>query len=124
VDIDSKTLGRLGEDIAAEYVLGLGWSIVEENYRCRMGEIDIIACKGELLIFIEVKCRRSLAFGIPSESVTEKKQRHIRRTASFYLTEKMRIRKQFSDYRFRFDVIEVNFVHDSHRLSHIEDAFR
>jgi putative endonuclease len=123
VDIDNKNLGLMGEDIATLYMAELGWDIVERNYNCRAGEIDIIASKDRLLIFVEVKTRRTVAFGIPAEAVTENKRKHIRRTAAFYLTEKMRIRRKFDDYRFRFDVIEVNFVGDRHEVSHMEDAF-
>lgn len=66
-------LGRRGEQLAAEHLRGLGWMILERNWRCRHGEIDIVALDGSELVVVEVKTRRSIAFGDPLEGVTDAK---------------------------------------------------
>ena len=72
--------GRRGEDAACAYLLRHGYSIVERNYRCRRGEIDIIAAKDGGAVFVELKTRRSLKFGTPGMAVTYAKQQNIRTT--------------------------------------------
>ena len=66
-------LGRRGEQVAAEHLQALGWQILQRNWRCRHGEIDIVALDGAELVVVEVKTRRSLAFGDPLEGVTDAK---------------------------------------------------
>jgi putative endonuclease len=78
-------LGTEGEAIAARFIAGLGYRIVERNYRYHRNEIDIIALDGEALCFIEVKTRASVARGHPAESVTLRKQKEIARAAAGYL---------------------------------------
>ena len=116
-------LGRLGEAFAREMLEKEGFKVIFQNYRCKIGEIDIICEKERLLVFCEVKCRQSIVFGIPAEAVDAKKIRHIRRVASWYLAQKMRINRLYSDYEMRFDVIEAVFVGDEYELNHIENAF-
>jgi putative endonuclease len=127
VEYGNKELGDEGEEIAAVYLASLGFVIVERKYRSKTGEIDLIAVRGRLLVFCEVKSRRSLLFGLPSEAVDAGKIRHIRRTASWYLTQKMRIKYLYDDFDIRFDVIEVVFVcgaeGEDHEVRHIENAF-
>lgn len=78
-------LGRLGERLAAEKLSDAGYQILERNFRCRYGEIDIIARDGEDLVFVEVKTRRGNAYGLPEEAVTWRKQRTIIQVAEYYL---------------------------------------
>ena len=80
-----KALGSRGEDYACRYLLGQGYAIVQRNFRCRMGEIDIIASKNNILCFIEVKTRASVRYGRPVEAVTKAKQQKIYRCAEYYL---------------------------------------
>jgi putative endonuclease len=75
-------LGRRGEDLAAAYLEGLGLSIVERNWRCPLGEIDIVAQDGTDLVFVEVKTRSSVAYGHPLEAITVTKLARLRRLAS------------------------------------------
>ena len=97
-----QKLGRLGETFA-EQVLSLdGYRIIERNYRCKDGEIDLIAERDDELYFIEVKTRRSQLFGRPSESVNYKKQQHLRKAARNYLAES----KNYHQY-YSFQVIEI-----------------
>jgi len=118
-----KELGELGEALARELFEGKGFRVIHQNYRCKIGEIDLICVKQKLIVFCEVKCRQSLAFGIPAEAVDAKKIRHIRRVASWYLSQKMNINRLYSDFDMRFDVVEVVFVDDEYEANHVENAF-
>jgi putative endonuclease len=78
-------LGRTGERLAAEALIRRGYCIVEQNFRCSYGEIDLIAEDGHDLIFVEVKTRRGNTYGLPEEAVTIRKQHKIIQVASYYL---------------------------------------
>ncbi|MFC2060330.1 YraN family protein [Chloroflexota bacterium] len=80
-----RETGILGEKLAKEFLENQGYYIVETNYRCPEGEIDIIARQRDYLVFIEVRTKRSLEFGSPEESITEVKKERIRTSASHYL---------------------------------------
>lgn len=117
--MDSKELGRCGEELAARYLAAHGCSIVQKNYRCPVGEIDIIARWGELVIFAEVKTRRSGRFGRPGLAVDFFKQQKIIRSASWYIRQ-----KGLEDSRFRFDVLEVIRTPAGQiSVNHIKGAF-
>lgn len=72
----SHELGRIGENIIADYITKLGYKVVERNFECNQGEIDIIAKDKEELVFIEVKTRTDISYGEASEAVTNTKKRH------------------------------------------------
>lgn len=97
-----RNKGKIGEDIAMNYVMQLGYKILVQNYYYNHGEIDIVANDGKVLVFIEVKFRRSTGFGEPEESVTPKKQELLRRTAEGYVAE-----KNITGIDCRFDVVSV-----------------
>lgn len=78
-------LGKIGEEFAANLLELQGYRILERNFRCRMGEIDLIAEKDGEISFVEVKTRRSARFGRPAEAVSPEKQRRMRKAAEFYL---------------------------------------
>ena len=99
--MDARLLGKWGERLVAEDLRKNGWKILETNYRCRLGEIDLIVEKGKYLAFVEVKLRRSNRFGQASEAVTIEKQRKLRATAELYLVE------HSTRLQPRFDVAEV-----------------
>jgi putative endonuclease len=80
-------VGRYGERVAAEYLVGAGLQIIEQNWRCSAGELDIVAREGATLTFCEVKTRRSIAFGTPAQAVVARKQRRIRQLALRWLDE-------------------------------------
>ena len=111
-------LGRAGEDAAATYLSARGYTIVDRNVRYRDGEIDLIAARAGVLAFVEVKTRRSRAFGLPGEAVTFTKQRRIRSMAVRYLTEQRAHARAV-----RFDVIEVVPDGRGFTVRHLEDAF-
>lgn len=98
------TLGKSGENYACLELERRGYAILERRYRTRAGEIDVIARDGEMLVFVEVKARRSARFGYPAEAVTASKQRRLVQMASFYI-----LRKGLSNSRCRFDVVAVTF---------------
>jgi len=79
--------GKLGEILALDYLKKHGYKILETNYRCQFGEIDIVARQKKSLVFVEVRSKSNLEFGTPAESVTTGKQRRIRASAFHYLQE-------------------------------------
>lgn len=113
-----KAIGNQGEEIAAKYLEEQGYKILARNYRCLLGEIDIIACDKDDLVFIEVKTRTNLAFGLPQESISRSKQFRIRKIALHYLAEK---RPLYSKYR--FDVVSIILNKEDFRLEVIRNAF-
>lgn len=84
--MNKQQLGKLGEDVAQQYLEKKGYRILCRNFRCRAGEIDIIASKGNSLHFIEVKTRQTDQFGHPAESITGKKKSHMKAAAYSYLS--------------------------------------
>lgn len=84
---NKKAVGKAYEDLATAYLIDKGYKILERNYRCKVGEIDIIAKDKNALIFIEVKYRKTTAFGAPAEAVNYYKQQRIMRSAKWYLKE-------------------------------------
>ncbi len=80
-----QSIGRIGEDSAAHHLLSLNYRIIERNYRTKLGELDIIAEKGGIIYFVEVKTRVADSHGKPYEAVTPRKLSHIRRVAQAYI---------------------------------------
>ncbi len=116
-------LGAWGEEMAAQLLLKKGYRIAERNYRCRMGEIDLIARKDRLIVFVEVKLRKNRLYGEAREFVTASKQRKILVTASFYLAAHPRAQ----ELQARFDVVEVYAPQGKDgpvSMEHLEDAFQ
>lgn len=108
--------GMSGEALAINYLKKKGYRILKKNYRTRFGEIDIIACKDDVVVFIEVKTRNTDAFGAPEESVTKQKQERIKKAALCYL-------KKFKTIpSVRFDVISIELKTEPD-IRHIEYAF-
>lgn len=109
--------GRKGEELAREYLIEKGYEILDTNWICNHREIDIVALKGDLLVFIEVKTRASLEFELPKEAVTLKKQKNLVKAADDYIQEKD------IDLDGRFDIISVYAREPMRVLEHIEEAF-
>jgi putative endonuclease len=115
-----ESLGRWGEERAAEFLKAKGYRILERNYKNKIGEIDLVVSNGKDLCFIEVKTRRSLAYGQPYEAVTYYKQIKIARVAFAYLKHRFGT----VDVNARFDVISI--IKDESgraRIEHIPHAF-
>jgi putative endonuclease len=117
----NKDIGALGEGISESYLKNLGYKILDKNFRCKCGEIDLIAVNKGYICFIEVKTRYGINFGMPSESVNSSKQHKIYKTAQIYI-----MKKNIFDFNFRFDVMEVilNNSNNDFLVNHIEDAFQ
>lgn len=109
--------GKLGEEIAVNYLVGKGYEIVERNWRNTHKEIDIIAKDGKDLVIVEVKTRQTDEYGNPDIAVTKKKQRLLIAAANAYLF------KNKLDVETRFDIISIIFKDGEPVIEHIEDAF-
>lgn len=83
-DLRKKRLGKIGEDLACEYLIKHQYRILERNFQKRYGELDIVVIKDDTLIFVEVKTRIGRVFGLPEEAVTPRKLAEIRQTAAYY----------------------------------------
>lgn len=111
-------LGKTGEDLAVRHLKKNGYTIIETNYRNKLGEIDIIARDKEVIVFVEVKTRKDGRFAHPKEAVTRKKQATISRVAQAWL--KM---KKKTGARARFDVVAVLGDGKTHEIELIKHAF-
>lgn len=101
----NKAIGNYGENLAKEYIKSRGFIILEENFSCNLGEIDIIAKDNNYICFIEVKTRYSRKYGSPLESINKPKQKKLYKIAQYYICSK-HIHKSY----FRFDAIEVTIL--------------
>lgn len=111
--------GRFGEELAAKFLRKKRYKIVEMNYRCRMGEIDLIVENRHYLVFVEVKLRKNADFAQAMEFVDFHKQNRLKRTAMLYLSQNE------TEKQCRFDVIEIYVSEDLKKpqIRHLEDAF-
>lgn len=123
--MSNTKLGATGEDIAAQYLEELGYFVLERNYRFEKAEVDIICFEpaevyeqGGELVFIEVKTRKGIGYGMPEESVTTEKQRNIIKAARAFLYE-----RQLEGSPCRFDVISILFQKGEPTIEHFKNAF-
>ena len=113
----SHELGRIGENIIADYITKLGYKVVERNFECNQGEIDIIAKdKGEL-VFIEVKTRTDISYGEASEAVTNTKKRHLINSIKYYI-----YKQKLENQPIRIDVAEVYINKGKVKVNYIKQA--
>ena len=118
--MEKQSLGQFGEEQAARYLRRRFYTILARNYRCRFGEIDLIAKRGGVLAFVEVKLRRDDAHGEAREFVTARKQQRVLAAAELWLSQNETALQP------RFDVIEVYAPRGTDgpvRINHIENAF-
>ena len=142
--LSKKQLGDLGEDISEIFLVKKGYSILKRNYRCRLGEIDLIAKNKNKIIFFEVKTRTNLNFGYPEESVNNLKVLKLKKLAIIFA-----VSENMNNFDMQFDVISINLsgicfldnfknikdisdicnsmnaseIKESFNLSHIQNAF-
>lgn len=109
--------GRIGEDISVRYLEQIGYTIIERNFECKQGEIDIIARDKEELVFVEVKTRSSALYGQPKEAVDKTKKKHIYRSAEYYV-----YAKHLENKPIRIDIIEVYKKRGKFMVHHIKQA--
>lgn len=112
-------VGKAGEEAAVQYLCQHGYRILERNYRCRFGEIDLIARDGRMLAFVEVKTRRSQKYGPAAAAVTLEKQRHLIKASQTYL-----IQRKKTDAFCRFDVVTIEMDAQPPHIELIKDAFQ
>jgi putative endonuclease len=114
-------LGKYGEGVAKNYLQAKNFEIVAENFRFERAEVDLIFKdeRKKILMFVEVKTRRSKTFGEPEESVTEKKQEQIIKSAQGFLME----HPEYDEYDKRFDVVSVYVKGYKEEINHIKNAF-
>ena len=111
-------IGLIGQEQAERYLVKKGYQILERNFCSHTYEIDLIASDGVYIVFVEVKSRNNLKYGLPREAVSKEKQRRIKKAALFYIA-----RHQLSSQDFRFDVVEVLSMNGKTDITHIENAF-
>ncbi len=112
------SIGKKGEDEALRVLKKNGYRIIERNYRCRYGEVDLIARDGDTIVFVEVKTRGGDRFGPPQQSVDLRKQRHIISVSHTYLAH-----HALADCPVRFDVVSVELRDGRYSTEIIRDAF-
>ena len=113
-----KSLGKAGEDLAERYLKRQGYAVVERNYRCPLGEIDLIAVNRQAVVFVEVKTRRVDTSGAPLESVNAVKQRRLKRAALHYLN-----KHRLHDRDVQFDVVGISLASNPPSVRHVRHAF-
>lgn len=111
-------LGKEGERVAERYLQKKGYRVVERNYRCPLGELDLVVLDRRVIVFVEVKTRTGHGFGTPVEAVEFRKQRKMIQVAQFFLAE-----KKLQQRDARFDVVGVSWPGGEPVVEHIENAF-
>ena len=114
---EHNDLGKLGEEIAVQYLTDKGYEILERNWHNVHKEVDIIAKDGRFLVIVEVKTRKSSKNGEPDMAVTRQKQRMLIAAANAYIS------RNRLDLETRFDIISIVFNNGKPVIDHIEDAF-
>ena len=112
-----QVIGQKGEELAQAYLKDQGYTIKETNWKFSHAEIDIIAEKDGVLVFVEVKTKTYTYYGAPEESIDAKKERLICDAAAGYMV------KNSYEWEFRFDIISILLKKGSYELEHFEDAF-
>ena len=113
-----QILGEEGERIAETFLRKKGYRVVERNYRCPVGELDLILLDRRVVVFVEVKTRSDDRFGAPLESVGPRKQKKMIKTALFFLT-----RHRLHNRDARFDVVGISYQGGEPMVEHIQNAF-
>lgn len=108
-------LGRKGEDVVVDYLKNINYNILDRNFSCKQGEIDVIALDGNYVVFVEIKSRTSTEYGLPSEAVTNTKIKHMMKTAEYYL-----YTRHLENENIRFDVVEVYVKDKKYYINHIK----
>lgn len=111
-------LGKIGEDLARQRLEDLGYRIIKANYTCVLGEIDLIARDGDVLVFVEIKTRKKQSLGLAKEAVTKKKQVKLSKVALAY----MKYNKLLGS-KARFDVVAVGVSEGKKEIEIVKDAF-
>jgi putative endonuclease len=111
-------LGKIGEDLARQRLKDLGYRIINANYTCALGEIDLIARDGDVLVFVEIKTRKKQSLGLAKEAVTKRKQVKLSKVALAYMKS-----NNLLGSKARFDVVAVGVSDGKKEIEIIKDAF-
>ena len=111
-------LGKAGEQVAEQYLKNKGYKLIERNYRCAAGELDLIVLDRRVVVFVEVKTRSGHGYGSPLEAVEFRKQRKMIQVAQCFLSE-----KKLHQRDARFDVVGISWPGREPVVEHIENAF-
>lgn len=114
---ENRSLGKIGEDKAAKYLRENGYKILDQNNSTKWGELDLIATKNNILIFVEVKLKTTEDFGMPEEMIGKNKLSQVKRTAEMYLLTNPDIAKKYE----RYQIDAVCIVEETDRLTHYEN---
>jgi putative endonuclease len=117
-DTQKITTGKEGERIATAYLKKNGYRIIEINFRCPIGEIDIVAKDKDDLVFVEVKTRKSIALGYPEEAFGIRKQKKMSQLALWYMQ-----KRKIADISARFDVVSIILIPENNEVKLIKNAF-
>lgn len=115
-----KQLGNDSETIAQQYLEQRGYMLIQANFRCKTGEVDLIMQKENLLVFVEVRSKSSSRYGEPLETVDKTKQDKIRKAAGYYLY----THPKMAEHYCRFDVVSVLWQNDRPQITWLADAFQ
>jgi len=113
-----KDVGSWGEAVACGYLESQGFEIIDQNFHTRYGEIDIICSQSERIVFVEVKTRTSTSYGLPEDSITENKKRHLLNASLLYLEE----HPEFMEWEFDLITIEGKFMSINPTITHFRNA--
>lgn len=113
----TQTIGKQGENLAAQFLEQQGFQILERNYTYQHAEIDLIARRDDLLVFVEVRLRTNIRFGFPEQTINKKKIQSLRRAAEQYIYHTNWLQD------IRFDVVAIHYENQTPQITHIEDAF-
>jgi putative endonuclease len=117
--MERKTLGALGEQLAKDHLKKKGYKLIEANYRCHSGEIDIVARQKDCLVFVEVRTKSSLEYGTPEESLSPTKQKHMIKSAYYYLQKHP---KHPENWRIDLVAVELDAFDKLKRIDILENA--
>jgi len=116
--LNRKQKGKLGEELAADFLRQHGFQVIAQNVRCPLGEIDLVARDGKTLVFVEVKSRFVRGYGVPEELVSHAKQRRLTRLARWYLKQ-----NRLENRPARFDVVAISWQDAEPQIKWIANAF-
>ena len=115
--MNNKILGNLGESLVRKYLERMNYKIIQTNFACKQGEIDIIAKDKKEMVFIEVKTRENQKFGYAVESVNTNKQKHIKNATQYFI-----YKYHLEKYYIRFDIIEVYLYKKKYYIHHLKNV--
>jgi putative endonuclease len=118
MDMSRFNKGQTGENTAADFLTGNGMKILDRNFRCPPGEIDIIAKDGQAIVFVEVRTRQAKGFRTPEESITFRKRTRLIRAAQWYLKQ-----RKLYNLSARFDVVTIRWNGENPEINWIVNAF-